>query len=120
MDPRVSLALTMVRQGTDRRVTVGEAASAVGLSGSRFEHLLRQETGSTFRELLRGARLSEATSLVSDLRFRIKEVAARCGYASTPCLTRAFKREFGMTPTQYRRKRATQSRGDEGQAGRMC
>lgn len=120
MDPRICSALTIVRQSTDRHVTVTDVASAVGLSDSRFEHLLRQETGSTFRELPLDVRLSEAISLAADPRLRVKEVAARCGYASTPCLTRAFKREFGVTPSKYRKKRPAQSPRDEDRAGGMC
>ena len=33
----------------------------------------------------------------------ISEVAQQCAYNDTPNFTRAFKRTFGITPTQYQR-----------------
>ena len=36
----------------------------------------------------------------------ISEVAALCGYNDTPNFTRAFKKAFGITPTQYQARQA--------------
>ena len=34
----------------------------------------------------------------------ITQVANLCGYNDTPNFTRAFKKSFGLTPTQYQEK----------------
>jgi transcriptional regulator GlxA family with amidase domain len=37
------------------------------------------------------------------MRLRVEEVAWRCGYAYTSNLDREFEREFGLSPSDYRR-----------------
>jgi two-component system, response regulator YesN len=86
------------------RLTVQGVAHEFGLSPSRFEHLIKTETGSSFRASLRAMRLSRAKVLLSDPRLRIKEIAAQCGYAHTSNLAREFKRQFGLAPSAYRRQ----------------
>lgn len=56
------------------------------------------------------------TAWVSDLRLRhcasellhtdrkISEIAESCGYSDLPTFTRAFKRQFGVAPSEYRKK----------------
>lgn len=35
---------------------------------------------------------------------KISEIAAVCGYNDLPTFTRAFKRQFGMAPSEYRKQ----------------
>lgn len=102
VDPRIAAALTTLRSTGGRRPLVAEVGTAVGLSASRLEHLLKGQTGSTYREHLRDVHLSQAVVLLADSCLRIKEIADRSGYASTASFSRAFKRAFGVSPSQYR------------------
>jgi AraC family transcriptional regulator of arabinose operon len=103
MDPRIKAALELLESSCGSHLNAAEMAANLGLSRSRFMHLFKRETGTTFRRELRQVRLSKAAGLLVDLRLRVKEIAFECGYAATPDLTRAFGREFGISPSQYRR-----------------
>jgi len=35
---------------------------------------------------------------------KISEIAESCGYNDLPTFTRAFKRQFGMAPSEYRKQ----------------
>lgn len=105
-DYRIEAALELIR--TNLGASASAIASHLGLSRSRFEHLFKAETGTTFRAHLRQIRLSTALHLLLNSRLRVKEISAQCGYASTSNLSREFKREFGVTPSEYRHSTSRQ------------
>jgi AraC-like DNA-binding protein len=102
-DPRIQAAIRSVGDALETGVRVDDLAARLGLSRSRFEHLFKMQTGTTFRRYVRRTRLARAKALLQDPRLRVKEVASRCGYANTSSLTRAFERECGISPSDYRR-----------------
>jgi len=103
VDSRIEHALKFLEAHCERRITVPLIASYFGLSRSRFEHLFRHETGTTFRVRLREIRLARGAALLADARLRIKEVSARCGYSATSSFTRAFEKRFGRSPSSLHR-----------------
>jgi AraC-like DNA-binding protein len=50
-------------------------------------------------------RMNLAAGYLKDEQLRIREVAERVGYQSQASFTNAFKRSFGVSPTEYREKR---------------
>ena len=106
-DYRIEAALELIRTNLGG-VSASAIASHLGLSRSRFEHLFKAETGTTFRAYLRQTRLSTALQFLVNSRLRVKEISAQCGYASTSNLSREFKREFGVTPSEYRHSTSRQ------------
>jgi len=87
-------------------LTASHLAELVGLSRSRFEHLFKAETRERFRPALRQIRLSKAETLLAGSTLSIKETACRVGFLSTPAFSRAFKKQYGQSPSQWRRRRA--------------
>jgi transcriptional regulator GlxA family with amidase domain len=102
MDPRIQCIIGAMRSSCGERLSVNGMALQLGLSRSRFAHLFREQTGLSFREALIELRLSKAITLLADWRCRIKEVASLCGYSSTASFTKAFRRQFGKSPSDYR------------------
>jgi len=49
-------------------------------------------------------RMQQAQNLLLDSRLRIKEIAARTGYASQHEFARAFKRHTGMAASVWRQR----------------
>jgi AraC family transcriptional regulator of arabinose operon len=99
---RIEAALQEVARGHAQRLTEDALAARLGLSRSRFAHLFREQTRSSFRRRLREIELTKAKVLLGDPGLRVKEIASKCGYATTSDLTRAFKKKFGLPPSQYR------------------
>lgn len=98
-DPRVWAALKLVGADLANGVSVGGVASRLGLSRSRLQHILRAQTGTNFRLIVRSTKLARACELLGNPRLRVKEVAAQCGYANTSSLTREFKRVLTLPPS---------------------
>ncbi len=106
MDPRIKDALRILEENS--RVRLCDVAAKVGLSGSRLEHMLRRATGRSFREHLQAARISNAAKLLGNYRLSVKEIAFLVGYSSQSSLSRAFRGAFHCTPSEYRRRSASQ------------
>ena len=49
-------------------------------------------------------RLGIAAALLNDPDLKVKQIARLCGFASQPYFQQVFKKAFGMTPVNYRRK----------------
>ena len=94
-----------------RRVVVGSIAqgepemAAVARALSTSERSLQrrlQEEGTSFREVVDGARNELAAGYLADRRMSVSEVAYLLGYAEASAFVRAFKRWTGKTPGETR------------------
>lgn len=102
-DERVRLALErMEAEFGSAALSVEELARAVHLTAVRFRQLFRAETGESPKQFLQALRLRHAVRRLAHTTESVKEVAARCGFASDHYFHLAFRRKFGCTPSQYR------------------
>jgi transcriptional regulator GlxA family with amidase domain len=86
----------------DQRIPLADLAAVACLS--RFELVRRfgAETGLTPHAYQINMRIARARALLAD-GVMPAAVAAECGFADQPHLTRAFKRAVGVTPARYAR-----------------
>jgi len=85
-------------------VTLPELAGHFGKSEGCMSRYIRQETGKTFRELLKELRIRQAAQMLENSSCRIEEVSAAVGYAEISCFYRNFREIYGVTPMQYRKQ----------------
>jgi transcriptional regulator GlxA family with amidase domain len=73
----------------------------------RYIQSLLQDMGLSFTERVLELRLQRAGALLADPcndRVKIGEIASICGFNEIPYFNRCFRRRFGASPTQYRRR----------------
>lgn len=87
-------------------VSVHELARLVGLSSSRLGHLFKKETGLELRHFLLEAKLEKAADLLRNTDMQIKEISHIIGYHHVPSFDRVFRKNFKMSPADYRRSEA--------------
>lgn len=102
MDPRIKLALRIIRRTNRADLTVANVAEEVGLSASRFEHILKEATGRTFRQHKRSMCIRRAKSLLLDWHLSLKQIAYLAGYSSPSSFSRAFRNSVYRSPSEYR------------------
>jgi len=83
-------------------ISVSEMAELVNMSISRFFAYFKSKMGCSPMEYAKRIRLNEAASQFSLTDRLVKEVAAHTGFAGPFHLSREFKRQFGLSPKQYR------------------
>lgn len=77
---------------------------AANYSKSHFLRTFRDVFGETPGELLTGARIAMAKTLMSDGAMGISEIAADVGYASRCAFSRMFKNRVGESASNFRRR----------------
>jgi AraC-like DNA-binding protein len=84
------------------RPTVDDVANRLGVSSVWLHKLFVRETGVSPGDWARGKRLSEAKRLLEEGQMSTVAIAMHLGYASGQSFATAFRRESGMTPSEYR------------------
>lgn len=102
MDQRVQIVIAMMKDDLCREWSLDSLARSLGMSRSRFQHLFKAETGSSPAHYLRALRLEHARELLESSLLNVKQVMASVGIYDKSHFGRAFKKAYGLTPTQYR------------------
>ena len=81
-----------------------DVAEAVNMSKSRFSAVFSQATGQTFTEYLIHLRLNKAKELLKTTNYKNSQIADETGYNDSHYFSYIFKKNTGMTPSEYREK----------------
>jgi transcriptional regulator GlxA family with amidase domain len=84
--------------------SVASLAKRMELSPRHFARLFRSEVGITPAAWVEAVRVTAARRLLEDGQDAPKQVAALCGFADADTLRRAFARQVGVTPADYRKR----------------
>ena len=86
----------------DFDLTVEHLADAVHLSPSQLRRKLDALIGYSPKRFIRFLRLKRAKTLLIDKNRSVISVSYDCGFSDASYFTRVFKKEFGMTPVEWR------------------
>lgn len=81
--------------------TVHKMCSMVHMSHMHFIRKVKQLTGKKPIDLLKSFRLKRAKDLLRQNNLTVAEVAYKVGYDMPNSFSRAFKKEFGIRPSEY-------------------
>lgn len=84
---------------------LAQLAALTGLSTFHFARAFKQSTGSPPHAYIRALRGEKARRLLEETKLSVTEIAFEVGYDSAQALARAFRRETGVSPGEYRRQR---------------
>ncbi len=63
---------------------------------------IKRNTGKTFGELVRDVRLKKACYLLRTTNMRIGDISSHVGYPNLEHFVRVFRKEYNLTPSEYR------------------
>ncbi|MEH2626025.1 AraC-like DNA-binding protein [Bradyrhizobium sp. AZCC 1719] len=109
-DPVVGGALAALHRNPHHRWTVENLAAEIGASRSSLNDRFTRFLGESPLAYLVRWRLQLAARLLQTTQKTVMQLALDVGYESEAAFNRAFKREFGLPPAQYRRKLAGSDR----------
>lgn len=101
-DRPISAALDLIHQSPGRRWKVKELAEAAALSRSAFSTRFTELVGEPPMTYLTRWRMLRATRLLKN-EVGMDKIADLLGYESEAAFRKAFKREIGIPPAQYRK-----------------
>lgn len=82
---------------------VASMAQQAGVSPSYFRLTFREYYGTSPQEYLQKRRMEGVKRTLCETHAPLKEIALAAGYSEPAAFHRAFRRETGMTPAQYRK-----------------
>lgn len=85
-------------------VTLREAAKHFGYSTFHFSTLIKESTGRTFLQIIRDIKLNQACHALRETSLSNLAICELVGYESPEHFMRTFKKTYGMTPDEYRKK----------------
>ncbi|MBI5590091.1 MAG: AraC family transcriptional regulator [Deltaproteobacteria bacterium] len=98
MDPRIQIALILMREMETKKISARAMAAALAISETRLIHLFKENVGIPIRPYLLWLRLIEAVKhLLSGIS--LTEAAHVAGFADSAHLSRTFRRMFGFSPS---------------------
>src|SRR3954464_10246978 len=102
IDPRITWIVSHMQRHLQESMSVGELATRINLSESRFRAIFTAQTGVGPAQYLQRLRLRRARLLIERTFLTVKEVMALVGYNDPSHFSRDFRRLHGITPSALR------------------
>lgn len=99
----VQKAQKLIEKYYDQGVTLEEIAEKLFVSGEYLSAQFRKETGETFTGTVRRYRIAKVKKLLLETHLKLGQIAELAGYSDPKYMSRVFKEETGMLPSEYRK-----------------
>jgi AraC-like DNA-binding protein len=103
-DPYLSPALAAIHSEPEKAWTVADLASKACLSRSAFHDRFSEVLGMPPLTYLTEHRLRLAAHHLAQQDLGISRISERVGYSSEAAFSQAFRRQYGVSPSQYRKQ----------------
>jgi AraC-like DNA-binding protein/NAD(P)H-dependent FMN reductase len=101
---RIGKAIAYLRANFGRcDLSLDMVARQAYMSRFHFSRVFKRETGVRFIDVLTMLRLSQASALLLETNHSITSICYRVGYNQLSQFERAFRKQFGTSPSAYRR-----------------
>lgn len=102
--PKLVEIIRLMEAALENPLDISQISDRVGISARQVERLFREQIGASPKAFYLSLRLARARILLRQTINPILAVAVECGFGSTSHFSHAYKREFGIAPTDERRK----------------
>ena len=101
---RLKLVLEYIEDTLGLPIKLRDLAALAGISARHFERAFRQSTGCSPHAYVMNRRLHTARDLLMNQpELPIEQIALRLGFSSSSHFSSAFRRQTGLTPTDFRK-----------------
>lgn len=104
--PLIQKAISYMHEHYMDPLTLEKVSGYIHINPSYFSRLFYKETGESFTDYLTNYRLRMAEQLLLQTNLPVYQIADRVGYCNSKYFLKVFRKRFGMTPGEFRRKNA--------------
>jgi transcriptional regulator GlxA family with amidase domain len=101
--PKLAQIIRLMEEALEDPPGIRRLADRVGISVRQVERLFREQLGTSPKAFYLDLRLARARTLLRQTVAPVIGIALDCGFGSTSHLSHAYKRAFGIAPTDERR-----------------
>jgi LacI family transcriptional regulator len=103
-DADLRRALRLIRSKACAGLSADEVARVTSLSRRSLERQFAKAFGRSVHDEIARTKLAAARRLLAETDLKLAAIAARCHFAHAAQLCTVFKKTFGLTPTEHRRR----------------
>lgn len=103
----ISRALKILAEQTGDGLTIADLAAKLGMGERHLRRLFQEHLGTSPKALLQERRLNLARQMLAEEDMPVSRLAFLAGYSSVRRFNDAFRKEFGTTPTEFRKTHQT-------------
>lgn len=108
LDRRLAAACMFMEQNFARRLKMSDVAKSAQLAEDYFSRVFRKRLGVSPLQYLIGARIQEGRRLLAQSPgITIRQASRLSGFDDARHFARSFRKQFGVTPDQFRRELAS-------------
>lgn len=96
--------LTYINANYNKNISIDILAKKAGYSKSRFSHLFADTIGITPKKYQNNIKLRSACEFLNSTTATVTEIALMCGFNDALYFSRIFKKKYGVSPSEYRKK----------------
>ncbi|MDF2647538.1 MAG: two component transcriptional regulator, AraC family protein [Paenibacillus sp.] len=101
----ITKAIDFIRLNySEEDISLQKAAEKSGMSLSYFSRCFKDELGLSFTDYVIKLRMEKAKELLKAPGCRSSEAALAVGYGDYPHFAKTFKKYYGLSPTEYRKR----------------
>ncbi|NMO97020.1 AraC family transcriptional regulator [Paenibacillus lemnae] len=97
------------KEFNDPNLSLNRISEELGLSPIHVSRVYKQHTLSAIVDVINQVRMEQAREQLEHTSHSVVDIAQKCGYTSSSYFHRIFKKNFGVTPADYRRVKAQTS-----------
>lgn len=102
-DQHIAEVLKYIHENISQKITVDELVELVPLSRRRLETRFKRSMGTSIYDYILQTRIEKVAQLLCE-GMSVSEAAIELGFSDIKNLSRMFRQQRGMTPSEYRRE----------------
>ena len=99
----IQKSISYMEEHYQENLSLKDISRIIGLSGSYFSYLFKQQTGKNYIEYLNEIRLEEAMKDLKNSDEKIVVIAQKHGFQNLEYFSRYFKKKTGESPARWRK-----------------
>jgi len=84
-------------------ITAGQLAEKLYISPRQLARIVQERYNAPLHKVITNMRLESAAKLLTESNLLVEEISSAVGFSTKSCFYRAFRKEYHMTPIQYRK-----------------
>lgn len=94
-----------IKKNFQKELSLSQLADAFHFSYSYLSTFFSKHFDCSFSEYVNAVRLQEAKRYLLESPLNLSEISEACGYSDLSYFSKQFKKEFGISPSRYRREK---------------
>ena len=98
-------ASTYMLEHMDKKITISEISEMLHVSQTQLKNSFRNYYGESVYKYIRSRKMQLAAAMLAEGQLSIMEIAGIYGYENCSKFAAAFRGEYGVSPSSYRKQR---------------